>query len=415
MFFLWRQNRRISGLVLAAWALVVSMAPVVFAKEIMNNNVSMRQGPGAYYKVVEVMNAGDQVAVVEEGGAWIRVDSASEKTGWIPARALAPTKNLIDYGAMSRQWTSRTTSRTMVSAAVKGFFESKSKDPRINSEFLDRPFKKYFNPEQYLQFREETYGKGGDPILSEGADRPGPGKDYQIDERFLATSAYLVARLTAPGLSDDLKVVEYVNKVAQLIAEKTEYYDLPVCVHVVKTEEIFCNATPIGVLVISQGFLKVVESEHELACLLGHELAHVTLQHGSLELEKRKTRLKAQDSFAELDRISGMDTEDLDELAHEMFERAIRGRKEEYEAEADARGMIYAGRAGYDVTAMITLMERLQASIPRSRDPEDRSHWMPFSLENRILGLQGSTTKKACPKTRHARCEGRFSTIMSSP
>jgi len=158
---------------------------------------------------------------------------------------------------------------------------------------------------------------------------------------------------------------------------------------VVDTDAIFTNATPMGVILVSKGMLDVIRSENELACLLGHELSHVTLHHGAIETEARKSKINAEDAFAEMDDELGKDEveQELDDLATDMYEHAIRGRKEVYEMEADARGIVYAKRAGYDPSGMATLLTRLmriQADVPWDEEP---SHWLPNSMGRRIKAL----------------------------
>jgi predicted Zn-dependent protease len=184
-----------------------------------------------------------------------------------------------------------------------------------------------------------------------------------------------------------------VNHVAQLIVDSSEYYDLPVSVHIASTDKIFANATPIGVIVISQGMLKILRNESELACLLAHEISHVTLGHGSIETTIRKPKFAADDAFAELGDELGVDEveKELDDMCVEMYERAIKGRTAEYESEADLRGLVYAKRAGYDPGGMVALLTRLKTLIPVSRNPEDRSHWLPSSIDKRIMIAKKAT------------------------
>jgi predicted Zn-dependent protease len=204
-----------------------------------------------------------------------------------------------------------------------------------------------------------------------------------------------------------------VNQIAQLIAENTEFYDLPITVHVVDTDDIYANALPIGVIVISKGMLKQISSEHELACLIGHEIAHVTLGHGETEMDKRKVKFRAEDAFGELDEAFGTDTKEMDALADEMYERAIKGRKEEYEAEADVQGAIYAYRAGYEPDGMLSLMRKLETKIPRNPDPDDIRHWFPYSFKNRLNHLSEFISKELKTNEHYVKNENRYRMITA--
>lgn len=366
-----------------------------FAEKIMNNNVSVRTMPGAFYPIVTVLNQGDTVTVLTTQAPWKKIKTAGNQVGWVSDNAFNAVENAIDYGAMAMENPERSLSKIMVTAAVKGFFENKVHDKSINTTILKNPYNRYIVPSEFVPFYQKTYeGRWSqltffrkNPIDQKGA--------FRLDEHLVALSAYICARLAAPGLSTDAAKVRYVNNVAGLVMMGTEFYDLPISVHIVKTKEIFANATPIGVVLISEGMLNVIRNEAELGCLLGHEIAHVTLHHGAAEMEKRRPKINAEDAFAEMNEEFEADGDELDEveadmdsLSLSMYEWAVRGRKAEYEMEADRRGMIYARRAGYRSDGMISLLSRLKTLIPASRNPEDHSHWMPKAMDERISALE---------------------------
>jgi len=372
-----------------ATLLVLFSASIVFAEKVLNNNVSVRTKPGAFYPVVTVINKGEQVKVLETKDPWKRVKTSKGSTGWISANAFNSVSKAVDYGAMAKAGTQKGMSKIMVTAAVKGFYESKINDSDLNKSVFENPYVAYVSPDEYEIFVRETYKSrwSRDTFLRKTSiSMKG---SFKIDEDLVALSSYICGRLAAPGLSTNDAQTVYVNQVAQLVMEGTEFYDLPICVHVVKTDEIFANATPIGVIMISEGMLKTIKSENELACLLGHEIAHVTLHHGAKEMTIRQPKINAEDAFDELGEELGVDEDEkeMDELCNELYEKAIKGRKAEYEYEADQRGMIYARRAGYDPKGMVSILQRLKGRIPASRNPSESSHWMPKALDKRINKL----------------------------
>ena len=396
MSFTWTRSRscRICGPL--AVLMIAVLAGPAHADVVKNDHVSLRQGPGAYYPVVQVLERGSSVSTHDKKAGWTNVTTVDGVVGWAPTRAFTESSTTIDYSSMAQGWTDRSTSRTVVSAATKGFYEKKLKEKRLNRDILQQPFWQYFSPAQYLDFKRETYGTESPVRGVQPNVRADTKNSCLVPEAIFPLSAYVAARLTAPGLSPDKQKVQYVNKVAQLVAENTEIYDRPVSVHVVCSSEVFCNALPTGVIVISDGFLNLIRSEDELACVLGHELAHVTLQHGLTELEKRKTCIKAESAFDELDELTGTQDPDMDELAYDMFEQAIRGRKEEYESQADVRGFLYACRAGYNGEAMIGLLKRLEASIPGDARLGSPTHWVPGSLRRRVKALENTAAVSSC-------------------
>ncbi len=381
---------------------------------IQRDNASLREGGATFYPVVKVLNKGDEVTVMAEKEQWFRVVTPGQEKGWISARAFESGAATIDYGVMAEDWTDRKASKTMVNAAVKGFFENQfEREGDLNKSVLDQPIRLMFNPRDYWYFREETYKDRWKPNRFRRKYRLKQNKEFVIDETLFAVSAYTAARLTAPGLIRDQRISAYVNQVAQLVLENTEFYDLPVTVYVADTDDIYANALPIGVIVISKGMLKQISSEHELACLIGHEVAHVTLGHGETEIGKRRVKFRAEDAFSELDEAFGTDTKEMDALADEMYERAIKGRKEEYEAEADVQGAIYAYRAGYDPGGMISLMRKLETKIPRNPDPDDIRHWFPYSFKNRVIGLRSFVEKELKTNDQYVKNTERYRMIAA--
>ncbi len=393
-----------------ATLLVLFSAFSVHAEKIMSNNVSVRTKPGAFYPVVTVINAGEKVKVLESKDPWKKIKTSKSSEGWVSSNAFNSVSKGVDYGLMARAGTQKGMSKIMVTAAVKGFYEAKINDGNLNKEIFDNPYVSYVDPYTYEKFVDETYEdrwsrskfQRKTSIKMKGA--------FTIDEDLIALSSYICGRLAAPGLSTNRALTVYVNQVAQLVMENTEFYDLPVCVHVVKTDQIFANATPIGVIMISEGMLKTVRSENELACLLGHEIAHVALHHGAKEMTIRQPKINAEDAFDELGEELGVDEDEkeMDELCNELYEKAIRGRTAEYEYAADQRGMIYARRAGYDPQGMVALLQRLKGRISTSRNPEDASHWLPAGMDRRITRLTAYSEESFSPNKQYVDLQIRY-------
>ena len=386
------------------------LAQSSFAVRIMNNNVSVRTMPSAFYPVLTILSKGAEVEILHEEDQWKKIKTADNKIGWISENAFNSIKKSIDYGAMSNDNSKKNMSKLMVTASVKGFFENKVTSSGINRDVFEKPFRRYINPSMFNKFKKQTYDQRWSHKKFRGKNKIEQKGAFTIDENLVALSSYIAAKFSAPGLSQNLELVVYVNNVAQLIIESTEFYDLPVSVLVVKSDEVFANATPIGVIVISEGLLKIMKDESELACLLGHEIAHVTLNHGSTEFEIRKPKFAAADAFSELEEELGVDEveEELNDLCDEMYERAVGGRKAEYEEKADHRGMIYARRAGYSANGMLSLLKRLKSRVPVSREPTDASHWLPVSMQKRITKLENITATKLKPNKHYLTFQSRY-------
>lgn len=112
-------------------------------------------------------------------------------------------------------------------------------------------------------------------------------------------------------------------------------------------------ATPGGYLYITRGLLAMINSEAELASVLGHEAGHVAARHS----DKRNSRAT----------IGGLATiaaavlggSQIAQMANYGASAWVSGYSRGQENEADTLGMRYTMQAGYDPRAAATMLEAL--------------------------------------------------------
>lgn len=145
-------------------------------------------------------------------------------------------------------------------------------------------------------------------------------------------------------------------------------------------------AVPGGPVLITTGMLGFLESEDELAFLLGHEMAHVEERHGFAQLQKNSAvrQLASITSLAELASSGGLDPllQQLDlppavieqikaeiprlkRMVDEAIAEAtqsliIEGGDQGIETAADLRGLSLCTAAGYDPRSAEEVLERLK-------------------------------------------------------
>ncbi|OGQ16632.1 MAG: hypothetical protein A3B70_07790 [Deltaproteobacteria bacterium RIFCSPHIGHO2_02_FULL_40_11] len=88
-----------------------------------------------------------------------------------------------------------------------------------------------------------------------------------------------------PLLFDD-HLRSYVDSLGQKIVHKFEDRMFDYHFNVVKDAQVNAFAIPGGYLYVNLGLLQVVEQEAELAMVMGHEMGHVVLRHGTEQLTK---------------------------------------------------------------------------------------------------------------------------------
>jgi predicted Zn-dependent protease len=114
-------------------------------------------------------------------------------------------------------------------------------------------------------------------------------------------------------------------------------------------------ATPGGYLYITRGLLAMMNSEAELASVLGHEAGHVAARHS----DKRQGRA----TIGALGTVAAaiLGGSQVAELANLGANAWVAGFSRSQENEADTLGMRYAIAAGYDPRAAIMLWEKMGA------------------------------------------------------
>ncbi len=123
-------------------------------------------------------------------------------------------------------------------------------------------------------------------------------------------------------------------------------------------------ALPGGKIAVNRGLLTELDSEAELAAVLGHEIVHAAARHGALAMQRGLLLQGAVLAAAAVtQRSSGLAVGAASLGAQLVTQRNSRGA----ELEADLYGMRYMSRAGYDPRAAVTLQEtfvRLSQSQP---------------------------------------------------
>jgi predicted Zn-dependent protease len=155
-----------------------------------------------------------------------------------------------------------------------------------------------------------------------------------------------------PGLQHRL------NQIGVWIALQSSRPDLPWRFAAVESETINAFAAPGGTILVTRGMLGHVTNEAELACVLGHEIGHVTRRHHIAVLQKSLLVSAGASALSAASKTGG--SEEYRKLligeSKEIFNRRLdRGA----EREADEDGILLAARAGYDPAACLNFMQRL--------------------------------------------------------
>ena len=172
-------------------------------------------------------------------------------------------------------------------------------------------------------------------------------------------------------LCKDPKVDEYLTKLGMRLVSKlpTRGIQYPWEFHCVNDKSINAFALPGGFVFVNRGAIEVSDSEAQLAAVMGHELSHVALRHGTAQASKAQLAQGAAGIFGGLfGGSTGGDllTEGVALGAGGLLLRYSRGD----ETQADVMGTQVIYDAGYDPRAMAQFFEKLQAETAGKNPPQ---------------------------------------------
>jgi predicted Zn-dependent protease len=205
---------------------------------------------------------------------------------------------------------------------------------------------------------------------------------------------------------------DYVNRVGQRIAKQSHRPDLQYHFTVLDSPEINAFALPGGYVYITRGILAYLNSEAELAAVLGHEIGHVTARHGVRQQSAAQAAnigLSVASIFVpELGSAVGQN------LSNIIGGALLSGYGRDHELEADRLGAQYLARTEYDPQAIIKVIgvlknqELKDAELAKQEGREPRRYHGLFAShpdnDTRLQQAVGEADKNG---STHAHNEGR--------
>ena len=343
----------------------------------------LREGPASYFQIVAALPVSVEVNKIEQKGSWLKVKTEQNDLGWLSENSFvnksgtnARDENIIKGKASSRA------SRAELAAAVKGFGRkyvegsdtsgediSKYSTPMVTADDMDtfehsftvEPFRGYMNVEKPfdIRFHEEGIGLG-------------------IAQKIAAQK----------GIVNDRMATLYINMIGNYLSKYTKAYDLGFRFYIVNDNHAAAYSVPGGYIFITKGMFRACTNEAELASVLAHEMVHVVQRHGVKELKKSEAKIKSESAFAELEEETGPmgdEEKELEEYADNVYQNLISPRLLSYETDADKLAMIYLKRAGYDPTALTSVLQRIYEPSASTTDIFDDNYMKKDDMRDRLL------------------------------
>ncbi len=213
----------------------------------------------------------------------------------------------------------------------------------------------------------------------------------------------------------DPYIVDYVNSVGGKILEKLPPQPFAYKFYVINSDVYNAFATPAGHIFIYRGLIEAMESEDELAGILGHEIAHVQCRHISDKIDR-----SAKMNIASLAALAagvflgmagaGQAAQAVTVGSMAATQSLALAYSREDEIQADKIGLDSLEKAGYDGTALMTTLDKIRSkqwfdNIPTylTTHPaaEDRIAYIDaWSQARRSISKKGATEGFVKARTR---------------
>ena len=181
-------------------------------------------------------------------------------------------------------------------------------------------------------------------------------------------------------LYDNPELQAYVTELVNELAAVSHRSDLEFHSFVLDSPQVNAFALPGGYVYVTRGIMAYMNSEAELAGVLGHEIGHVTARHGVRQQSAATVTgvLAAAASIA-----TGV--REVGQAANFAGTALVRGYGRSHELEADRLGAEYLAKTGYDPQEMINVVgilkdqEEFDKQLARQEGREPRAYHGLFS------------------------------------
>jgi len=156
---------------------------------------------------------------------------------------------------------------------------------------------------------------------------------------------------------DDPKLQAYVSRVGEELAKNSHRSNLIYRFTVLDSKDVNAFALPGGYIYITRGLMAYLNSEAELAAVLGHEIGHVTARHSVRQYSA--AQLTGIGTTLASIFIPGMNQVGS-QLMQVIGSALLRGYGRDHELEADRLGAEYVARTNYSAESMLDVIRVLK-------------------------------------------------------
>jgi len=304
----------------------------------------LRQEPVATARAVANLRAGHNLTGFERKGFWRRVEGLRGPSGWVRLSSLrSPSARPVETGLAALSTGREASGNVVLTSGTRGVVKrqkpltaegllaatpNQTELSRLLQSLPDPQAASDFAAAAPLQTRELRY------LSPLPASLP-----VQLTPEELAAGQQMAAQLLGAARPvRNLALQQYVSKVGQIVAVGAERREIPWRFVLLDSTSIASFGLPNGIVMLTRGLFDLLDSEDDLAAVLAREIAQVQRQQW----------------------LGSGATMSVAGLTRGVGPAAV--------LEADHDGLVLAGRAGYDTSALLTVFEDIDAAVRKGRD-----------------------------------------------
>ncbi len=383
--------------------LILTLSLFAYKATIERAGVILRDGPGSYYQAIKELQDGSSIDVIATEDNWLKITSLGLE-GFIADNALVPmTEMSSSISQLAEAKTDMITSPASESVGIKGLANSFSK--MYNTDIHEIDYLAGFNidPKEYKKFCKKTYKGINLKRIRKSVTIPPRNCSVTFSKTEEGFGLAVAGHLAGMGLNKNYAVNEYINFVGNSIVDASDIPNQRVRFFILSSSKLGAWSCPGGYVFITEGLLSLLSNEAELACVLAHEVAHISRKHGMSHYEMEESNNSAQDAFSRLDMEMESNfgvNDDSDRIEKELtadtqkyFNLLVDGMLDEFEIEADYLGAIFTVRAGYSPDGYKSMLLKIQAQI----NDASNKHFSKGNISQRRLGAIDRSISKISP------------------
>jgi len=209
------------------------------------------------------------------------------------------------------------------------------------------------------------------------------------------------------GLLDDPELVSYIQSIGERLAKKSPYQDVTYQFQIADLEEPNAFALPGGYVYVSRGLLVLINSEDELAGVIGHEIGHVAARHSVQRLTRAAPiGLLTGITSAAVGMVSPFLANTVSGTGSLLNSVILAPYSREQENDADAIGQLLAAESGWQADGITRFLNTLERETVRLGKEEEVFSFLathPFTPERvkatELRAVELNASKSPGPKT----------------